>query len=589
VQVLLALPGKARPSCLVAAIAVASLDPFDDTANITIGRCSGMLVSFSTVPQQVDFADGATYENGSFLMGWKGVLFQYGARAGAESITRIADLLEHQTLPDLCRLLHGIFVLFVFDKKKKTWHVTVDNSGLYHAFHDDATVGTSFLQMLALRAHSGRSRLAPAAVADFLAHGGIYWSRTLVEEISKIRYDEIIELRPPDVSMGDSKRIVYKDLPPRGSIDEGAFLDHYGHLAVALERERVSVDLTGGFDSRLTACLLNAYGVDFETAVVGRPSLPDVTIAAQAASLLGKALYVTYHDAAGIEHELTDLFREVDGLADVLDYHRSRQLSAERRRRGVTVVVTGAGGELYKDFWWLQDLPFYNSKAVKFHRLYDLRIRPISLPANYLTGEVAAAYTDLRERTIDSFGRLRAATNTESYDNVYYFYKMSEFSGRFSTSNINNNVGVVSPFLDYDNFLFGASLARSRRFANRFHRQMLTQRCPQLADLITTEGVTASLGKGSVFSDLLGYTVNRSQRLLKKIGERALRRRWMRLSDPNSPDMVTRVRQTPPFQSAVRDLKDAGIISADLPIHAIRDVDVGRILTLSMLITHLGR
>ena len=443
--------------------------------------------------------------------------------------------------------------------------------------------------MLALRAQSGSSRLAPAAVADFLAHGGIYWSRTFVEEISKIRYDEIIELRPPDASDGAPKRIVRKHLPPRGSIDEQGFVDHYAHLAVALGRERVSVDLTGGFDSRLTACLLNAYGADFETAAVGRPSIPDVTIAAQAAKLLGKAFYVTYHDAAGIEHELPELFREVDGLADVLDYHRSRQLSAERRRRGITVVVTGAGGELFKDFWWLQDLPFYNSKRVKFRRLYDLRIRPISLPANYLAGDVAAAYTDLRERTIDSFGHLRAATNSESYDNVYFFYKMSEFSGRFATSNINNHIGVLSPFLDYDSFLFGASLPRSRRFANLFHRQMLSERCPHLADLITTEGVTASIGKWSMFSDLLGYTVNRSQRLLKKVGERAFRRRWLRLPDPNSPDMVTRVRQTRAFQSAVRDLKDAGVINADLPVHAIRDVDVGRILTLGMLVAHLGR
>jgi hypothetical protein len=103
-----------------------------------------------------------------------------------------------------------------------------------------------------------------------------------------------------------------------------------------------------------------------------------------------------------------------------------------------------------------------NSRTVNFRRLYDLRIRPIGLPANYLTGEVAAAYADLRKRTIESFGRLRAAINSESYDNVYFFYKMSEFSGRFATSNINNHVGVVSPFLDYDNFLFSTKLPRSR-------------------------------------------------------------------------------------------------------------------------------
>jgi asparagine synthetase B (glutamine-hydrolysing) len=307
-----------------------------------------MLVSFSDLPQQVDFVDGTCYENDNFHIGWKGVLFQYGARAGTESVARIADLLEHQTLADLCRLLHGIFVLFIFDKRSTTWHVMVDNSGLYHAFHDDAAVGTSFLKMLELRARSGRNHLAPAAVADFLAYGGIYWSRTLVEEISKIRYDEIIELGRQDALNGMPKRIVQKRLPPRGSIGEDAFVAHYANLALALERERVSVDLTGGFDSRLTACLMNAHGIEFETAAVGRPSIPDVAIAGEAAARLGKAFYVTHHDASAIEHELHELFREVDGLADVLDYHRSRQLSAERRRRGLPLWSPAPAGNSTK-------------------------------------------------------------------------------------------------------------------------------------------------------------------------------------------------------------------------------------------------
>jgi hypothetical protein len=91
-----------------------------DTSFHSHTRCGRMLVSFSDLPQQVDFVDGTCYENDNFYIGWKGVLFQYGARAGTESVARIADLLEHQTLADLCRLLHGIFVLFIFDKRSTT-------------------------------------------------------------------------------------------------------------------------------------------------------------------------------------------------------------------------------------------------------------------------------------------------------------------------------------------------------------------------------------------------------------------------------------------------------------------------------------
>lgn len=545
-----------------------------------------MYAALSSTSGDSDPSDCEIYEDGRLFIAWKGFVFHEGRRAGTDTIAHLARRLAHEPLAALCQSLHGIFVLFVFDKDTAIWRVAVDNAGLYHAFHDAHGVGTSFLEILA---KSGTAQLSAAAAAEFLAHDGVYWSRTLVDGIVRISHAEIVQLEPADGATPARRTVVEKALPDARPGDPAGLLGHSANLAGALAGRRVSLDLTGGIDSRLVACLMSLHGVAFETAAVGRPGHPDLRIAARAADVLGVAFHPTIHDSSGIEDELEELFRQCDGLGDVLTYHRSRQLSLDRRRRGVDLVITGAGGELYKDFWWLQDWPFYASPKSNFERLYDLRVHPIGLPAGYLTGAAAAAYADLRRRTVERFAGLRAATNTESYDRIYFFYKMTQFVGRFATSNINHHLAVSAPLLDYDNFLLAKALPVGRRAFNRFHRSFLSEHCPALARLATTEGVSARAGRGPPIIDPLAYGMNRLRRLSKKVAERTLGRRWMRLPEPSDPGTAGRARRSAAFRQALEALKDVGIINGDLRLEAVRDSDVGRLLTLGLLVRRLPR
>lgn len=46
--------------------------------------------------------------------------------------------------------------------------------------------------------------------------------------------------------------------------------------------------LTGGIDSRLTACMLDSAVFNFEVAISGRPNIPDVMVSETTARILGK-------------------------------------------------------------------------------------------------------------------------------------------------------------------------------------------------------------------------------------------------------------------------------------------------------------
>ena len=95
-----------------------------------------------------------------------------------------------------------------------------------------------------------------------------------------------------------------------------------------------------------------------------------------------------------------DLTEASDALADVLTFHRLRQNALTRRSRGVQVALSGARGELYKDFWWLHDFPRYRSHRSNLERLFNLRFRPLALLAGMLARECAEGPAQVRDRIL---------------------------------------------------------------------------------------------------------------------------------------------------------------------------------------------
>ncbi len=115
--------------------------------------------------------------------------------------------------------------------------------------------------------------------------------------------------------------------------------------------------LTGGIDSRLLAVLLSYFGVPFEVAASGVRGTTDLVIAEKVAKVLDRHFHITYHHIDDFESTVPEIFGLGDGLFDVVRYHRAFQLQRDRISRGVSLVMSGTGGELFKDFWWLQDFP----------------------------------------------------------------------------------------------------------------------------------------------------------------------------------------------------------------------------------------
>jgi hypothetical protein len=526
-------------------------------------------------------ADRASFwESEHYACIWKGLVFIPGVEAGSPSIAHFISMLSGAAIPQTASRFKGLFLLVVQHKRTAQIFAFVDNGGLYKAYYSDRAIGSSYLELVRSLELS-RSDISPEAVVEFLHHGNVFDHKTLTPVISKIRHDEILTFAEDGTVEKLSKMLPGIDTAPRYDPR-----DFFHDLSISVRNQRVSVDLTGGFDSRLIACLLDNEDLDFECALSGMPGIRDLAIGGKVADAMDRPFHVTYHQLGSPSQDIPELFNYTDGLLDVLTYHRVAQLQCDRMNRGITLALCGAGGGLYKDYWWLHDFPFYNLKRPNLQRLYDLRIEKPHFPHNYFAGEMRDMSESLRARTLRRLLDFVRDSNTTSYDWISYYYKMQELHGTILTVTTNQFVNMYAPLMDYELAAFGYALPRRRRFFDLFLRSLLHETNPRVARIVTTQDTSASMEPMNMAQDVFLSLYNKGKRGLRKLGERFTGRTHF-LESPDHPDFRRMVFDDPIMDEAFRVVEDCRLLNPTLAKTDLRLAHIGRILTLGMLLKEL--
>jgi len=517
-------------------------------------------------------------------IGWKGHLFLPGEASGAATIRRILALLPSTSIDRIYPDLHGIFGLFVQDKQTGVWTILGDHSGLYRIFYDDAAVSTSFLDL----ARRSRPKLDRRAVVEFLMLGGNFGRQTPLEGITKLRRDEVLTLTPgaePEIERR-AKRFAEFDADRQTAV-----ADYFDRLVRSIEHRRVSVDLTGGFDSRLIACMLDRRGLAFECALAGIRGSNEFVTASRVAERLGREYHFVEHDIATLEADLATVFFAGDGLGDVARFHRDRQLCADRLARGIDLMVHGGGGGFFQDSYFAHDFPRYGSKSANLERYFRLKLTPITLPASHLTPAARALTCQVEENVLAKLNSCREATNNRTYERVGFEYRAPETYGVTFSNYINMGMGVEAPFLDWQMMQTATRMSPWQRLFMMWHRQMITRECPQIAELPTADRFTASSRPQRLVAELGNYTRVQFSRVGRKLGERYLGRSLFKkvgqMSDDLTPGFHSGMRRSALLADAVAALQAHDILAPTLEITEIRDAHLGRIMTMGALLDHL--
>jgi asparagine synthetase B (glutamine-hydrolysing) len=518
-----------------------------------------MLISAGTIIQNASGENAVSTPSRDIC--WHGFVYKSGLRAGAESIRELFEVREAD-IPRAASALKGIYLVAVHCKDSGNVYVFVDQAGLCHGYYSNRQVSTSFLEIAKLEGYTAADA-DPEALVEFLHFGCVYEERTFFSAIRKIKADEILRY-----SANGSLASIPKPVTDIATLPERSFDDVLQDFATAARAERISMDITGGADSRLLACALAHFGLPFETATSGRPGIPDLQIGAEVAKVLERPFYPTYHSGARADWD--ELFTLSDAMFDVTKNCRQLQLQHDRRKRGITLSVSGAAGEAFRETWWMHDFPLYKRRKPNLARLYALRIAPHPLQHWLLAGRYKECSERQRENLLRRVSRHAVPGNTRTYDRVYYYLQFRTWSGTFVTSSM-KLLNVALPYADLEMVRIGYNLPRTQRMLSRFHRKMISRYSAAAAALPSTEaGVSLASGGLALSLDLSRYLADRSKRLAKKVGQQLLGRTFFQESS-DDPRMFDELLRTMANRKSTQVLADYGVLR-----HAVRPSSLPR-------------
>ena len=509
---------------------------------------------------------------------WRGFVYKPGSKAGADSLSELTTARE-EDIPRVSARLKGSYFVAVHCEESGNTHAFVDPAGLYHAYYSQKRIGTSFLELCTLE-HCSADDIDPEALVEFFHFGAIFGDRTFFQAIRRIGSETVLRSNRSGIVR------LARPVADIGERPQGTFKSLLRELVVAARDERVSVDITGGADTRLLAVALAYLGMPFEMATSGRPALEDIEIGAKVAEVLGRPYYPTYHSARRVDWE--ELFFRSDGIFDVARNSRLIQLQHDRKSRGMTLSISGAAGEFFRETWWMHDFPLYVRRKARLSGMYSLHVAPSPLEHRLLHRQYRPISNGQREMFLRRFSRHVVPGATRTYDQLYYYFAVRTWAGGFVSSSA-DLVNVSVPYADRDVVRIGYHRPRLERMLGGFHRKITTKYSREAAKVPTTEaGASLEAGAWPVSIDLWRFVMDRSQRFLTKMSARAFGKTYLQ-ANPDDPDVLSDLLRTLSMRKSTEALADYGVLSQAFAAHALPRRYAGRIFVLDRLFEHLSQ
>ncbi|MFY9397760.1 MAG: hypothetical protein WAR22_05280 [Desulfomonilia bacterium] len=481
-------------------------------------------------------ADPGTFESG-FLSLWVVGTLIYRGLAGRQAVECLGRELEEARLEDLARHCDGPFFLALAYSREPAITFMTDHAGIVNVyacrFEGGLALCTSSMALSAVLPVT----INPEGVAQFLRTANVYGSGTIYREISLLEPGSIYRARiVPEP--GEPEQKTYWKSPVE--IDEGMSFararDLLGRrLLEGVEpfaREDLVCDFTAGFDSRLLVAAFSCLRPisNLPTFVFGPGTSKEVMLVREYCRTLGMSnLHLELPDDWG---EM--LPRYVDRALEVCDGEENAVvyapilLAQEHKASSHRYSVGGLGGELYRDFWWIQEL-YGSRRPANLDRLISLRILQYEFDPSIFSDEwrpvIAGVKDSLQwafEETLSDMDR-RGTYNTLQIDSLYLRQKIRRWAGR-TLSSSSRIVGTIAP-LTLKGCLEAAMVVPPAFKRNgRLVKALVEDLCEPLADLRMLNGAPCrniTLGNAYRFYPLL---VDYAKRAARKAAQKTLKR-----------------------------------------------------------------
>lgn len=425
-----------------------------------------MLVSL----QQQSIIDNSGYEiferyysdGEKIVVYYNGLVFIRGARAQDESISLIVEQYKNNGKINF-RDIFGSYVLIITDSKSII--VFSDNSNMHGIYRSKNYLSSSIAEIGALTG----GKINNKALCEYLTFHRSIYTDTIIEGVDKLPANEYLVINKKTDSFQ------YKD-KKIGDIDNGSNIDNpkafFRDFAKSIDRMKSIAALTGGFDSRLVACMINKYKKTDCFISGDNDEGADIICSKKTAEAAGfkwdriippspkeKAdeLVKKIYKEGQYKVEINSSGYRINYFMSILD-------------KKYDILLSGNAGDMHKGFWDIRTIPFYprgrKADMHKFARKYF--ISPST--SIYLGDSLKDEYNIIERETYTKFDRLIKDTVLKSClcggwcDWVPYSLQNTQ----------NSHLHVYSPLQEYELVKYSYSIAPKGKRMNMFHRRLIS-------------------------------------------------------------------------------------------------------------------
>ncbi|RJO63475.1 MAG: hypothetical protein C4523_20220 [Myxococcales bacterium] len=506
--------------------------------------------------------------------GWiavKGLIYDaYAARPEVSLPRLLADVTEWETA-DLNRY-EGVFALVAWDAKRRAAIVVNDQAAIMNVYYAEGRGGfwvtTSPIPL-------GRALgipLDPEGAREFFDRGIVMVPNSILEGVKRPWFGEHIVYR--EGRLGRHRHwLPYRDEADVRSMDEAAarvaapLIDRFQRLK-AME-QRVVADLTGGYDSRLTACAAGFVGLPFDATVNGEDDEDDVIRAKAVALGMGWKLhhfrrqsFWTVPIDASLRRELTGRVRSEQPFTAYYHQMLSRRVLA----RDYDLIINSVGGEIVRNYNFGQEFLSIgrrkraNVDNILFYRfLYDP-----PPPQGAFKADWRPLFIEDMRRRVAAVCDLGPGTLTTQQADAAFLLKMT---GHLSlgVSTVYDWLPVAVPQMSAGMIDVFVSTPWRYRLTSLLERRIAHMLSPRVAAFPTGYGSTAGRPSLKTLHREIWQVADQARHLLRKLDQVALggvvTKRYSRPPAPQPPYLTPEFRDfVNPASLYTRDLYHADFL-----------------------------
>lgn len=520
----------------------------------------------------VNFNGLHTYSYKEYTYYYSGIIWMTGKKTGEETVLQIAVIFEETGVIPFARIFGSFYCII----KKPDGEIILftDNSNMHCFFIGDKALGTDFLETVR---ENGTYSFDKDALCEFIDLGNVYFGKTPVENIKLSSSDKYYIFNRNTLKTKDKKI---------GNIDDKSSVtdvnEFFREMAYSLSDMKLTMSLTGGYDSRMVFSCLREY-VPVDIFISGNNRRDDDIVCAQkAAAAAGSRIEVIKSQKPEMtEQYIAFLFECAQGIVPFANdgFIRVNDFIRNRSMLGYDCYLSGDGGVLHKDWWWLQDLPCYRRKLTDFSKFYYQRIRfsDEKVPWGSLLKKNAAG---LDKRMINELKNYRMPLNTQTYDSLYFNVNGKKTSVNYSIHS--KYIYSYAPLWELELVKYSYHLPRRQRFFYNSIRHITTKASVNIARVPTNYGTTASCELLYICRDVFFQGIDYFKKACRMLGRKFFNRSFF-IGNTVTWSVENDLRESPITQRSLDYAVNAGILDRSAKKDDMSFALIGRLLQVYLL------